>query len=77
MKPDFGLKYSFEQWMEAHIAVVSRNFGDPKGSPNNLVPFIELFNHSNPPDVLWKFEDDEQGGRYMRLLATRDIAKGE
>ena len=57
--PDFGLKHSYEQWKEAQMIVNSRNLGDPKGSPHNLVPLIELFNHSNQPDLLWDFEDDQ------------------
>ena len=74
--PDFGLKHSQKEWIEAHIAFNSRNFLDAESGSKSLIPFIELFNHSNPPDVRWNFFTDASGDRSLRLTAERDIAKG-
>ena len=42
-----------------------------------LVPFGDLFNHNNPPDVVWSWKEDAENKNDFFMHATRDIAKGE
>ena len=40
-----------------------------------MVPFGELFNHRNPPDVVWFFEEEE-GKQGFFIKALRNVDKG-
>ena len=79
--PDFGLKHSSYDWMEAHVLFASRNFSYAKenkeGRHSVIVPLADLFNHKNPADLHWKFETDSNGEKAFVYEALRDIEQGE
>ena len=81
LMPDFGLKHSFYDWLEAHVLFASRNFSYPKenskGRVSVIVPLADLFNHNIPADLSWKFEADKHGDKAFVYVALRDIEEGE
>lgn len=64
----------FRDWCATRALVTSRLFdlGDEMGIA--LVPFADLFNHAQDPEVAWTWDAPEQA---FVMRATRDLAAGE
>ena len=67
-----------QEFMKSFLYVASRNFGR-RGSDffpelNNLVPYLDLFNHFNDHNTHYYYNDKRDG--YI-LFALRDILPGE
>ena len=52
---------------------MSRAFGDDM----LLVPFGDLINHRNPPDLEWRLEPDERGRQGWFARAIQNVEKGK
>ena len=74
--PEFGNKYSLEDYKKAKMLVVSRNFGvTMHGQSTNIqVPLADMFNTENPKNSYWYYDDLRNG---FVVEASRDIAKNE
>ena len=65
--PDFSSQYSFAEFLDTKKAVASRTFSFALNKENEddltiiMVPFGDLFNHHNPPDLEWAWETDKTG----------------
>lgn len=61
--PEFGNKYSLEDYKRAKMLVISRNFGvTAHGTETNIqVPLADMFNTETPKNALWYYDDTKNG----------------
>ncbi|MET0401122.1 MAG: SET domain-containing histone-lysine N-methyltransferase [Cystobacter sp.] len=72
--PEYA-RFTFEEFVWARISLYSRLFA-LKGALQgpSLVPLSDMFNHRQPPDVLWATSED---GQSFQMIAQRAVAAGE
>lgn len=73
--PDFGAKYTLDDFKKAKMLVISRNFGvTMNGVETNLqVPLADMFNTETPKNALWYYDDTRHG---FIVEAYADVAAG-
>ena len=71
----FKSEYSLKDFMEAHKAVSSRCFEQPELGIW-LTPFGDLLNHQNPPHLVWRYYENDEGRKGWIARAKQDIEKG-
>ena len=78
--PDFDLKHSFEEIKEIYLIVQAKHFvsgiTDHASQYKIMVPFLDVFNHSDRPNTEWRFEN-KSGLRGYYIYATDDILAGQ
>lgn len=73
--PEFGEKYSLEDYKRSKMLVISRNFGvTMHGTETNLqVPLADMFNTETPKNALWYYDDARNG---FVMEAVEDVPAG-
>ena len=71
--PEFRSKFTLREFLDTSRAVKSRVFGEEM----RMVPFGDLINHRNPPDLEWTMEADERGRQGWFARAIQNVEKGE
>jgi histone-lysine N-methyltransferase SETD3 len=67
-------RFSFEEFVWARVSLYSRLFSLKGGLQGpSLVPLSDMFNHRQPPDVLWSTSED---GQAFRMIAQRAVPAG-
>ena len=61
--PEFAQKYSKQDFTNAKLLVISRNFGVTRhGTETNIqVPIADMFNTRTPKNSLWYYDDTRNG----------------
>ena len=71
----FKSEYSLRDFMEASKSVTSRCFEQPELGIW-LTPFGDLLNHQNPPHLLWRYYENDEGRKGWIARANQDLEKG-
>ena len=73
--PEFK-EYEFEEYLEVNCLINSRTYGLKIGnkSLNCLVPFADMFNHSNSAQVVYLYDKKREG---FVVKAVNSIKEGD
>ena len=71
--PQFGEKYTIIQYLQARLLSLSRSFKVNMEGKNtsNLLPMVDVFNHTCPPQLKLFYDQDK---KVVVLEALKDIA---
>ena len=77
--PDFKETYPFEEFLATSRAVNSRIFDymDDDRQKIIMLPFGDLFNHRNPPDLIWGYGTNAEGRYGWVYKALNPVKRGE
>jgi hypothetical protein len=69
-------RFSFDAFVWAHFAVVTRTFSSPRSGTAVacLVPLADMINDGRPWDIHWGWSED---GTHFELKSTRAVARGQ
>jgi hypothetical protein len=69
-------RFTFDAFVWAHFAVVTRTFSSPRGGTAAacLVPLVDMINDGRPWDTHWGWSED---GKHFELKTTSAVAKGQ
>ena len=76
--PGFGEQYSFEEFLATSRAVKSRIFDyeDEDRLKVVMMPVGDLFNHRNPPDLIWRYGTFHDGRKGWIYTAMKPVERG-
>jgi histone-lysine N-methyltransferase SETD3 len=68
--------FTFDAFVWAHFAVVTRTFSSPRGGNDAacLVPLADMINDGRPWDIHWGWSED---GTHFELKSTSAVARGQ
>ena len=76
----FAAKFSQQEFLEAYKSVQSRQFGLPelgKYDTDVNIPVADMFNHWDPPALLWEYRDQNgEHGEGLYMTAREPIKSG-